>query len=161
MKVFTILYVFYISIPVFIGSCAQKIQIISDPSHKVSIMEPLPEIVYYIDSNGNGVFEKVIVDEGPIPIQGMDEFNYTLHRGIKYPNLAKEFGITGIVILEVIVDENGKVLNVDIKRSLDKACDDEAKRSFLNAAIKGYTPFKWNSKFVKYKMDFPMRFWLG
>lgn len=159
MKVFTILYILYVSI--FIGGCAQKIQIVADPAPKVSIMEPLPEIVYYIDSNGNGLYEKVFVDEEPIPIQGMDEFNRTLHRGIKYPNVAKEFGITGIVILEVMVDENGIVQNVSIKRSLDKACDDEARRSFFNASVKGYAPLRWNTKFVKYKMDFPVMFWLG
>jgi hypothetical protein len=59
------------------------------------------------------------------------------------------------------VDEFGFVKEVYVKKSLTYECDEAVKKAFLSATQNGYAQLKWNSTFVKYKMDLPFGFWLG
>ncbi|MBK8737992.1 MAG: TonB family protein [Saprospiraceae bacterium] len=56
---------------------------------------------------------------------------------IKYPAIARENGIGGVVILDIEVDQKGKVTGVDIKQSVSVECDNEARRThfLLKVAI--------------------------
>lgn len=121
--------------------------------------KPLTE--YFIDSNGDGVYEHIQLENEPIPFQGKEEFRRDFSSLIKYPALARENGIAGIVTLEVHIDEAGKVISVVIAKSLSKDCDDAARKAFFQATTKGYAPLLLNGIPVKYKMEMPVQFWLG
>lgn len=126
---------------------------------QTSQSKPLTQ--YFIDSNGDGIYESIQLENEPIPSQGKEEFRRNFSSLIKYPASARENGIAGIVTLGVLIDETGKVLTVEIVKSLSSDCDEAARKAFFQATTKGYAPLLLNSIPVKYKMEMPVQFWLG
>jgi TonB family protein len=80
-----------------------------------------------------------------------------LKKGVpKYPELAKKEGISGVVLVEVIIDTNGDVEKAEISKSikgLDQAALDAA-RAFK------FTPGTKSEQPVKVKMKIPFKFHL-
>ena len=74
---------------------------------------------------------------------------------IKYPPKARKEKVQGMVYVQFVVDEKGKISAEKVIRSLGAGCDEEAQRVVSNLKIKpGYekgTP-------VKVKMTLPFRF---
>jgi protein TonB len=72
-----------------------------------------------------------------------------------YPDIAKQAGIEGTVILQLLVDTGGKVLNAKVLKSLhpelDKAAIDAAYRTT-------FYPAKQRDKPVKVWVSYPIRF---
>lgn len=122
---------------------------------------PIAPIQYFIDSNGDGVYENIQLENEPIPWQGKEEFKRYFSSLIKYPAMAMENQIAGIVILRVLIDETGRVVSVEIAKSVSKDCDDAARKAFFQATTKGYATLLLNGIPVKYKMEMPVQFWLG
>ncbi|NUO00786.1 MAG: energy transducer TonB [Saprospiraceae bacterium] len=120
----------------------------------------LPPIEYFADDNGDGILEPILLEKEPEPRQGTEQWTRDFYGTIKYPALARENGIQGIVMLAVLVDETGKVLDADIAKKLFKDCDQEARRAFLSATQQGYTPLARGGVAVKFKMHYPVGFWL-
>ena len=52
-----------------------------------------------------------------------------LARNFEYPNMAREMGIQGRVLVQFVVGKNGTIDEVQIVRSVDKYIDDEAIRT--------------------------------
>jgi len=77
--------------------------------------------------------ESFMVEEPPSPVGGMME----IHRRIKYPEIAKKFGVEGQVIIKVTIDADGKVINTEVLKSLGNNGTSEA-------AIKAIKEAKWN-----------------
>lgn len=117
--------------------------------------------LYFIDSNGDDIYEDIQLEDEPIPSQGKEEFRRNFSSLIKYPASARENGIKGVVILHVSIDETGSVLSVEIAKSLSKECDEAARKAFIQATTNGYAPLLLNGIPVKYKMEMPVQFWLG
>lgn len=116
---------------------------------------------YFIDSNGDDIYENIQLENEPIPLQGKEEFRRKFWSLITYPAIARENGIAGIVTFGVLMDETGKVLSVEIVKSLSKECDEAARKAFIQATTNGYAPLLLNGIPVKYKMEMPVQFWLG
>lgn len=144
---------------VLFGGCIQTST--QRSSSSTSTKSRFPETIYYADVNQDGSFEVVSLDEVPVPFQGQDQWVRDFYTSIKYPPKARENGISGIVLLDVSIDAFGKVQQVEIKKSLSKECDKEAKRAFINSTLQGYTPAKLNAKVVPCRMDLPVGFWLN
>lgn len=119
-----------------------------------------PKIEYYVDTNADGLFEKIEPEPEPVPFQGQDEFRITLSRNFKYPASAREQGIAGFVVLDILVDELGFVKDVAVKKSLTPECDEVVKTAFITATANGYATLTWDSTFVEYRMDYPFGFYL-
>ena len=146
---------------IFISGCVgQPTSAIKSSSTK-SKMDSKPEMTFYVDDNQDNIFEEIIPEEKPIPFMGQNEFEAALARLVRYPVSARERGIAGYVVLEVLVNEFGYVEEVVVKRSLTKECDDVVKQAFLKVTENGYAQLKRNSQFVKYKVDYPFGFYLG
>ena len=79
-----------------------------------------------------------------------------LKTNMRYPQIAKENGIQGRVILQFVVDETGKVRDPQILRSVDPALDAEAIR--LVEAMPLWTPGKQDGKAVAVKFTVPVAF---
>jgi len=78
-----------------------------------------------------------------------------LSKIIKYPKEAKKLGVQGVVYVQFIVDENGKVLDPKLIRKLGAGCDEEALRALGKLKFKpGYV----QGKPVKARFTLPIRF---
>jgi len=142
------------------SGCIQKTTATTSSTSPKEKNGPKPEMAYYIDKDGDGIFEQIVPEEAPIPFGGKDEFNQKLASLYKYPASARENGISGFVVLNVLVDEFGSVQDVNIKKSLSRECDDAIKSAFTTATADGYAILKWEGVNVKYRMDYPFGFYL-
>ncbi len=84
------------------------------------------------------------------------EFRKYITENMKYPQIAKEKGITGKVIVQFVVDSQGKVMNAKVATSVDPSLDKEALRIVLSSPL--WTPGKQNGKPVKVFYTFPVNF---
>jgi protein TonB len=78
---------------------------------------------------------------------------------VKYPPIAKENGITGVVYVSYIVDKDGSVKDVKVVRGADPFLDKEAVR--VVKTLKGYKPGKQRGKPVPVQFTIPIRFVLN
>lgn len=72
------------------------------------------------------------VEEAPEFPGGADSLAAFLQREIQYPAVAKENGITGVVLVEFVVEKDGRVSNAKVKVPLLPECDKEAVRGVLS-----------------------------
>jgi periplasmic protein TonB len=81
---------------------------------------------------------KTAVEEKEEPLQfveqmpefpgGQEALQKYLGANIRYPSIASEMGISGRVILQFVVDKNGKISNIKMLRGIGGGCDEEAVR---------------------------------
>ena len=93
----------------------------------------------------------VVVENMPELIGGLA----ALQREIRYPVIAKKAGIEGRVILQFIVDEQGRVTESKVVRGIGGGCDEEALRALQTARFR---PGTQRGKPVKVKMSLPVTF---
>ncbi len=93
-----------------------------------------------------GFGEFVEVDEDPVPIKQIDP---------KYPPIAKDNGIEGVVVVFALVDTDGKVLDTKVVKSSNEIFNEEAV-----AAIKqwSFKPAIFNKKPLKVWYQIPVNF---
>ena len=80
-------------------------------------------------------------------------------QNVKYPAEAVEKKIEGTVIVQFGINEQGKVTNPKVMRSIDPALDAEALR--VVAQIPAFIPAKQNGKPVSSDFVLPIRFKLS
>lgn len=116
--------------------------------------------IFYIDPDENDIYDLIELteDQSPEPIQGRDQFRKDFYRLIKYPPSARENGIEGIVLLEIIVDRNGKIIDTVVKEGISKECDNSAIEAFKNSTKDGFKPFIINNIQTKFKIIYPVFF---
>ena len=68
----------------------------------------------------------LVAEEMPEFPGGMDSLQAFLVREIQYPQVAKNNGITGTVLIEFVVEKDGRVTNAKVKVPLFPECDKEA-----------------------------------
>lgn len=89
----------------------------------------------------------VAYDEPPQPIGGFA----AIQRNLKYPEIARKAGVEGRVVVNVLIDESGRVVDAKILKSLgNNGCDE--------AAIEAIKSVKW--KPAKQR-DKPVKVWVG
>jgi len=77
-------------------------------------------------------------------------------RNIKYPELAKSNGLEGTVLLKVVIDEKGKVINPEYIYKAHPLLDAEAKR--VVAGMPSLNPGLQDGKAVKVQFAIPVKF---
>ena len=75
---------------------------------------------------------------------------------IKYPAIAQEQEISGVVVLRFVVKEDGSVGEVIVQKSLEKHCDEEAVR--VVKALPRFIPGKQQGKAVRVWYTLPVRY---
>jgi RNA polymerase sigma factor (sigma-70 family) len=91
------------------------------------------------------------VEEMPELIGGING----LQSKIKYPELAIRQGVEGKVLVQAIVDENGKVISANTIKGIGAGCDEAA----LDAVLKSnFKPGKQRGKNVKVQFTIPIVF---
>ena len=75
---------------------------------------------------------------------------------IKYPAIAQEQEISGVVVLRFVVKEDGSVGEVIVQKSLEKHCDEEAVR--VVKSLPRFMPGKQQGKAVRVWYTLPVRY---
>ncbi|GAB2486320.1 energy transducer TonB [Algoriphagus taiwanensis] len=96
------------------------------------------------------------VDEMPSPPGGMQGFTQYMIENLKYPEVAKEKGIEGMVVVAFVVKSDGSVENIEIIRGIGAGCDEEALRVVAESGK--WTPGKKEGKAVNTQMTLPVQF---
>ena len=98
----------------------------------------------------------LFVEEMPEFPGGMDSLYAFLARKIQYPPIAKDNGITGTVLVEFVVEEDGRVTNAKVKVPLFPECDKEAVRGVMS--MPKWKPGKNMGKPVRCYYQVPVTF---
>jgi protein TonB len=100
--------------------------------------------------------------EDPATFQGggIAEFRKWVMSKMKYPQIAQENGIQGNVVIEFVVDEEGKIGRIKVLQSPDPVLTEAAVKVLeeANKLKKGWKPGKQRGKAVKQKFVLPVAF---
>lgn len=97
-----------------------------------------------------------IVSEQPSFPGGMQEMMKFISENRKYPAEAKAKEIHGKVIVAFVVERDGSLSDVKIRRGIGYGCDEEAIR--LIKSMPKWTPGKQNGKAVRVSFMLPVTF---
>lgn len=122
------------------------------------------EILDYVEET-----KEEVVEEEAIPFQLVEqkpkfgkgdanEFSKWVAQNLQYPEIAKENGVQGRVMLQFTVNPNGTVSNVKVLRGVDPSLDKEAVR--VVSSSPKWTPGKQRDRAVKVTYTFPVIFQL-
>lgn len=89
---------------------------------------------------------------------GPEALNKYLHDNLVYPRQANEAGLQGKVIVEFVVEKDGRLSNVKVKRSVAPILDDEAVR--VVKSMPRWTPGKQHNVAVRSRFVLPINFQL-
>jgi protein TonB len=64
----------------------------------------------------------------PVFNYGQVTFDYFINKNLKYPESARKYKMTGYVMIEFYVEQNGMQSDVKVSQGLIKSLDDEAVR---------------------------------
>ena len=104
-----------------------------------------------------GVYE--VVEQAPAFPGGPQAMRKFIKDNLQYPQIAKENGIQGRVILQFVVDETGQVTDPKVVRSIDPSLDAEAIR--LVNSMPRWTPGMQDGKAVSVRYTVPVAFSLN
>jgi TonB family protein len=99
-----------------------------------------------------------IVEENPEFMRGQAELFKWLGQNIQYPKAARENNIDGTVYVGFIVNEDGSISNVTVKRGIGGGCDQEAMR--VVSEMPDWKPGKQGGKNVRVAYTLPIKFQL-
>ena len=97
-----------------------------------------------------------IVEQMPVFPGGEQALLAYVASHVKYPEIAKEQDVQGIVQLRFVVLENGSIGDVQVIKSLESHCDAEAKR--VVKSLPRFVPGKQQGKAVRVWYTLPIRF---
>ena len=100
-----------------------------------------------------------IVEQMPIFSGGEEAMYNWLAENIKYPQVAKETGITGTVIVSFIVERDGSISNITIRKDIGGGCGEEAVR--VVKLMPKWKPGKQKGAPVRVQYNLPIRFSLN
>ncbi len=96
----------------------------------------------------------VVVEDMPELVGGLA----SIQEQLTYPQLAKDAGVEGRVIVQFVVDEEGSVVDPEVVRGVGSGLDHAALEAVRTAQFK---PGKQRGEPVKVKMSLPVTFRLG
>ncbi len=99
-----------------------------------------------------------IVEQMPEFPGGEAELFKYLGNNIKYPTMAQDAGIQGVVFVTFVVEKNGEVTGARVLRGIGGGCDEEALR--VVKSMPKWKPGEQRGKKVKVQYNVPVRFTL-
>lgn len=126
-----------------------------DKNKKVVIQAPIAAPVE--DPEENRIH--VVVERMPEFPGGEAAMNQFINRTIRYPVIAQENGIQGRVVVQFVVNTDGKIVDVEVVRGVEESLDKEAVR--VVKAMPPWNPGRQGGKNVRVKYTLPIRFRIG
>ncbi len=99
-----------------------------------------------------------VVEQMPDFPGGEAELFKYLQKNIKYPEMARESGITGVVYVKFVVDKHGKISDIQLLRGIGGGCDEEAIR--VVKSMPDWKPGRQNGMPVPVYFTLPIKFTL-
>jgi TonB family protein len=120
--------------------------------------EKLKAAVTYKDANGKLIYNKAEID--PAYSGGSDEMRKYLKENLKYPETAREKGFEGTVFVDFIVDEKGRVREVQATDVVGEDVDFSLKEESVRvvAAMPLWKPGMQHGKSVDTSFSIPITF---
>ena len=104
----------------------------------------------------NTIYSDFDLEQLPEFPGGEDELMKYLSNAIKYPERAVRENAQGKVVVGFVVNKDGEIEELKVKRSLGYGCDDEALR--VIKAMPKWKPGKFNGRNVNVYYDLPIQF---
>jgi protein TonB len=150
--------------PVVVDTVVEKVEIATteeqvNTSVNKEVTEEVVETNKIIKEPDEEVVNFYIIEEKPEFPGGEEGMMKWIAEHIKYPEIAKENGITGKVFIQFVIDKDGRVTNVSVLRGVDPSLDKEALR--VISAMPAWTPGKQRGKAVKVSFQLPINFKLN
>jgi protein TonB len=101
----------------------------------------------------------VVVDQMPQFPGGEKEMMRFIKFNLHYPASAQENGVQGTVILNFVVDREGKITNIKVIRGIGFGCDEESIRVLQKMPL--WSPGKQRGQTVLVSFTMPIRFVLN
>lgn len=98
----------------------------------------------------------IIPDVNPEFPEGEAKLYEYLSENIKYPEMARSSEITGKVYVQFVVEKDGSITNIQVKRDIGGGCGDEAKRVVKN--MPKWKPGKVGGRSVRSQFILPINF---
>lgn len=95
-----------------------------------------------------------IVEDMPELIGGME----SIYKHLQYPEIARQAGIEGRVVVQFIIDENGKVIDPVVVRGIGGGCDEAAIHAVKQVE---FTPGRQRGRPVRVRYSLPIMFRLS
>lgn len=95
-----------------------------------------------------------IVEDMPELQGGMD----AIYEHLEYPEIARQAGIEGRVVVQFIIDENGQVVDPQVVRGIGGGCDEAAIEAVKQVE---FTPGRQRGRPVKVRYSLPITFRLS
>jgi TonB family protein len=108
----------------------------SDPDYKAYVILGADDVSFAAKNlfelkDGEKIYS--IVQEPAQPVKGMTDFYQYVAANLKYPEQARTMGVEGRVFMKFLVDEAGKISDIQVIRGIGAGCDAEAKRILSEA----------------------------
>ena len=118
--------------------------------------DPIEETIISDDwiEEGDEIFD--VVDEMPSFAGGIDKFRVFLGTNIIYPQMARDLGVQGRVVLQFVIEKDGSLTDIIVVRSLGNGLDEEAIRVIQKSPK--WNPGKQQGKVVRVKHTVPIVF---
>ncbi len=83
-----------------------------------------------------------------------------VYKHVKYPGIARQNSIEGTVVVQFVVDKDGSITNIDIKRDIGGGCGQEVHRLLSNMEenVGLWVPGRQQGRNVKVLFTLPVRF---
>ncbi len=85
-----------------------------------------------------------------------DKMLQFIYKNIKYPNIAKENGVEGTVVISFVVEKDGSITDVRIVREIGGGCGKEAMR--VVKMMPKWVPGKQRGRPVRVQFNLPVKF---
>ena len=79
-----------------------------------------------------------------------------VYKNIKYPAIARENGVEGMVVIRFVVEKDGSITDAQVVRDIGAQCGNEAMR-IVNMMPK-WNPGKQRGRAVRVQFNLPVRF---
>jgi TonB family protein len=121
------------------------------------VPEVMPEVAVVEEEIEEEAIPFQLVEEKP-SFQGGDanQFSKWVSERLVFPEIAKENGIFGRVVLQFTVEKDGSITNIKVLRGVDPSLDSEAVRVVSNSPK--WTPGKQRGRTVRVTYTFPVIF---
>ena len=116
------------------------------------------EVIVQEEEEEEEIFNFYVLEDKPLFPGGEGGLQKYIAKNTKYPEIAKENGITGKVYIQFVINKKGKVTDVKLLRGVDPALDKEALR--VIKALPDWKPGKQRGKAVKVSFQVPINFTL-
>jgi len=100
-----------------------------------------------------------VVEEMPDFPGGDDARMKFLMKNLKYPKDARENNIEGVVYIEFVVEKDGSLTNIKVKRGIGGGCDEESIR--VVKLMPNWKPGKQRGEYVRTQFILPFKFILN